>query len=171
MVQRAQTATIHRSIAHLQRLADLLQQRRAQLAKRAGLSEQQWSVLEEISTEHFIPSLFAKRQQSSAAAVSKTLRQLLDKDLVRVSVSESDGRQRQYELSAKGKQTINALRGERQRAIAAIWEELPEEHLSSFNALSETLVERIERYAAGEERSLRVTRANAARTAGATKRE
>src|SRR5262245_14306817 len=106
MVQRAQTATIHRGIAQLQRLTDLLQQRRQQLAKRAGLSEQQWSVLEEISTEQFIPSLFAKSRESSAAAVSKTLRQLLDKDLVRVSVSESDGRQRQYELSPKGKQTI-----------------------------------------------------------------
>ena len=169
MVQRAQTATIHQSIAHLQRLADLLQQRRQQLAKRAGLSEQQWSVLEEISTEHFIPSLFAKRRESSAAAVSKTLRQLLDKDLVSVSVSESDGRQRQYELSPKGKQTIAALRSERQRAIEAIWHELPEEHLSSFNALGETLVARIERYAAGEERSLRAPRANAARSAGTAK--
>ena len=170
VVQRAQTSTIHQSIAHLQRLADLLQQRRYQLAKRAGLSEQQWSVLEEISTEHFIPSLFAKSRESSAAAVSKTLRQLLDKDLVRVSVSESDGRQRQYELSAKGKQTIQALRNERQRAIEAIWHELPEEHLTTFNALSEALVDRIERYAAGEERSLRTPRATAARNTAA-KRE
>lgn len=169
MVQRAQTATIHRGIAQLQRLTDLLSQRRQQLAKRAGLSEQQWSVLEEISTEQFIPSLFAKSRESSAAAVSKTLRQLLDKDLVRVSVSESDGRQRQYELSSKGKQTIDTLRNERQRAIEAIWHELPEAELSAFNALSETLVARIEQYAAGEERSLRGN--NAARSGGATKRE
>ena len=167
----ADTETIHRSIAQLQRLAELFQHRRHQLARSAGLSEQQWRVLEEISTEHFIPSLFARSRESSAAAVSKTLRQLLDKDLVRVSVSESDGRQRQYELSPKGKQTIAALRGERQRAIEAIWHELPEEDLSAFNALSETLVERIERYAAGEERSLRSARGNAARSAGGTKRE
>src|SRR5688572_30242053 len=65
----ADIETIHASIAQLQRLAELFQQRRQQLAKRAGLSEQQWRVLEEISTEHFIPSLFARSSESSAAAV------------------------------------------------------------------------------------------------------
>jgi len=155
MASAADTATIHRSIEHLQRLTDLLGQRRGQLARRAGLTEQQWSVLEEISTEHFIPSLFARSQQSTAAAVSKVLRQLLDKDLVRVSVSETDGRQRQYELSSKGRQTIERLRGERERAIETIWSDLAQGDLQRFNALSAELIGRIERYAAGEERSLR----------------
>jgi DNA-binding MarR family transcriptional regulator len=145
--------TIHAAIARLQRLAELFQHRRQQLAKRAGLTEQQWRVLEEISTEHFIPSLFARSRESSAAAVSKTLRQLLDKELVRVSVSATDGRQRQYELTAKGQRAIERLRRERQRAIEAIWSELPAEELRRFNRLSAELIARIERYAADEQRS------------------
>ena len=139
--------TIHRSIAQLQRLADLFQERRQQLARSVGLSEQQWRVLEEISTEHFIPSLFARRSESSAAAVSKVLRLLLDKELVRVSVSESDGRQRQYELSARGQRTLERLRREREHAIEAIWSDLPAEDLQRFNRLGAELIARIERYA------------------------
>src|SRR5690349_16595176 len=107
---RADQKTIHRSIAQLQKLSDLLVERRRQLALSVDLSEAQWAVLEEISTEHFIPSLFAKSRESSAAAVSKVLRQLLDKGLVRVSVSDADGRQRNYELSAKGHKTMERLR-------------------------------------------------------------
>jgi len=152
MNARADTETIHRSIAHVQRLTDLLQQRRQQLAKRVGLSEQQWRVLEEISTEHFIPSLFAKSRDSSAAAVSKVLRQLLDKDLVRVSVSENDGRQRQYELTAKGQKAMERLRRDRQRAIETIWADLPADDLRRFNQLSSELIARIEHYAAAVER-------------------
>lgn len=140
-------AIIHRSIAQLQRLADLFQQRRQQLARRAGLSEQQWRVLEEISTEHFIPSLFARSRESSAAAVSKVLRLLLDKELVRVSVSAADGRQRQYELSPKGQRTLERLRRDRQRAIETIWSDLPAEDLRCFNRLGAELIARIERYA------------------------
>lgn len=154
----ADTATIHDSIAGLQRLTDLLAQRRRQLAERAGLTEQQWSVLEEISTEHFIPSLFARQRESSAAAVSKILRQLLDKELVRVGVAEADGRQRQYELSAKGQRTIERLRAERQRAIEAIWRDLPARDLERFAATAAELVGRIERYAQSEEQSLRGAR-------------
>jgi DNA-binding MarR family transcriptional regulator len=150
MSPRADTEAVHRSIAHLQRLTDLFQQRRAQLAKRVGLSEPQWQVLEEISTEHFIPSLFAKQQDSSAAAVSKVLRQLLDKELVRVSVSELDGRQRQYELSPRGQKTMERLRRYRQRAIEAIWADLPTEELRRFHELSARLIARIERYATEE---------------------
>jgi DNA-binding MarR family transcriptional regulator len=152
MTARPDTDTIHRSIAHVQRLSDLLQQRRQQLAKRVGLSEQQWRVLEEIATEHFIPSLFAKSRESSAAAVSKVLRQLLDKELVRVSVSAADGRQREYELTPKGGKAMERLRAERQRAIEAIWADLPADELSRFSRLSGEIVARIERYAADEER-------------------
>jgi DNA-binding MarR family transcriptional regulator len=154
----ADTATIHASIESLQRLTDLLAQRRRQLAERAGLTEQQWSVLEEISTEHFIPSLFARKRESSAAAVSKILRQLLDKELVRVGVAEADGRQRQYELSGKGQRTIERLRAERKRAIDTIWRDLPERELSSFAATSAELASRIERYAQREEHNLRGAR-------------
>ena len=144
------TPTIHRSIALLQRLTELFEQRRQQLAARVGLTEQQWRVLEEISTEHFIPSLFAKSQESSAAAVSKVLRQLLDKQLVRVSVSERDGRQRQYELSPRGQRVMERLRRYRQRAIEVIWAGLATDRLRAFSELSAELIGRIERYAAQE---------------------
>lgn len=147
----ADTETIHQSIAQLQRLAELFQQRRYQLARRAGLSEQQWRVLEEISTDHFIPSLFARSQESSAAAVSKVLRLLLDKELVRVSVSESDGRQRTYELSPKGQRTLERLRRDRQHAIETIWSDLPVDELQRFNRFGAELIARIERYAAREQ--------------------
>jgi DNA-binding MarR family transcriptional regulator len=150
MSARADIETVHRSIACLQRLTDLFQQRREQLAKRVAISEQQWRVLEEISTEHFIPSLFAKSQESSAAAVSKVLRQLLDKELVRVSVSETDGRQREYELTAKGHKTMERLRDHRQRAIESIWADLPADELRRFERLGGELIARIERYAAEE---------------------
>jgi DNA-binding MarR family transcriptional regulator len=158
---------IHSSIAHVQRLSDLLQQRRQQLAQRVGLTEQQWRVLEEIATEHFIPSLFAKSRESSAAAVSKVLRQLLDKDLVRVSVSATDGRQRQYELTPKGQKAMERLRSERQRAIDAIWADLPADDLSRFSKLSGEIAARIERYAADEERAgTRKTKSSAADARG-----
>jgi DNA-binding MarR family transcriptional regulator len=147
----AELETIHQSIAHVQRLAELFQQRRQQLARGAGLSEQQWRVLEEISTERFIPSLFARSRESSAAAVSKVLRQLLDRELVRVSVSQTDGRQRQYELSARGQRMLERLRRDRQRAIDAIWSDLPADELGRFNRLSAELIGRIERYAASQQ--------------------
>jgi DNA-binding MarR family transcriptional regulator len=147
----ADTATIHRSIAQLQRLADLFQQRRHQLARRVGLSEQQWRVLEEISTEQFIPSLFARSREQSAAAVSKVLRLLLDKELVRVSVSAADGRQRQYELSPRGQRIMQRLRQERQRAIETIWSDLPAEELQRFNRFGAELIERLQRYASAEQ--------------------
>jgi len=148
----AELETIHQSIAHVQRLAELFQQRRQQLARSAGLTEQQWRVLEEISTERFIPSLFARSRESSAAAVSKVLRLLLDRELVRVSVSQTDGRQRQYELSARGQRTLERVRRERQRAIDAIWSNLSTDELGRFNRLSAEIIARIEQYAASQQR-------------------
>src|SRR5512140_1594876 len=115
---------VHDAIANLQRLTELFQARRAQLAEGAGLTEQQWEVLERIATEHFMPSLFARRRESSAAAVSRLIRQLLDKRLVTVSPRAHDGRQRQYVPTAKGRRTLDALRADRQAAIDAIWASL-----------------------------------------------
>jgi len=141
---------VHESIARLSRLSDLFVARRDQLARRVGLTEPQWRVLEEISTEHFIPSLFARSQDSSAAAVSKVLRQLLDKDLVRVSISENDGRQRAYELSAAGKRVMTRLRKLRQDAIEEVWLALPAADLARWSELSAVLIERIEQHAERE---------------------
>lgn len=140
------------AISHMQLLSDVFSKRRAQLARRVGLTEQQWRVIEEISTEHFIPSMFARNHDSSAAAVSKILRQLLDKDLVAVSISQDDGRQRSYELSAHGKTVMAKLRAHRQEAIDAIWSNLKREDLNRFCTFAEDLSQRIENYASSEEK-------------------
>jgi DNA-binding MarR family transcriptional regulator len=141
-------SAVHDAIANLQRLTDLFQARRAQLAADAGLTEQQWEVLERIATEHFMPSLFARRRESSAAAVSRLIRQLLDKRLVSVSPRAHDGRQREYVLTAKGRRTLDALRADRQAAIDAIWASLDHRALATFATVSAELIRRIERYAA-----------------------
>ena len=138
---------IHVAIAGLQRLADAFGVRRGQLAGVVGLTDHQWSVLEEISTEHFMPSMFARRRQSSAAAVSKTLRQLSDKGLIATSVAKEDGRQREYVLTAKGQGTMRHLRDSRQAAIRAIWADLDQEELRAFARFSGELADRLERYA------------------------
>ncbi len=151
MGPKARLEAVHRAISQLQRLTDLFQQRRAKLATQMGLTEQQWRVLEEISTEHFIPSLFARLRESSPAAVSKITRQLLTKKLVRVSVSHDDGRQRQYELTAKGRRLMEGLRARRQRAIDAIWMKLEPDALALFNHFSGQLIASIEQYAKEEE--------------------
>jgi DNA-binding MarR family transcriptional regulator len=142
------TPLVHEAIANLQRLTDLFQARRARLATDAGLTEQQWEVLERIATEHFMPSMFARHRDSSPAAVSRLIRQLLDKRLVSASAREHDGRQRQYVLTAKGRRTLAALRKNRQAAIEAIWTTLDLPALATFAAVSAELVHRIEAYAA-----------------------
>jgi len=138
---------VHDAIGKLQRLTELFQHRRAQLAQRVGITEQQWRVLEEISTEHFIPSMFAREKHSSAAAVSKVLRQLIDKQLVAARISETDGRQRQYELTTGGKQLMKKLRQHRQRAIDSIWTDFDAAQLQQFSGFADQLIERIEHYA------------------------
>jgi DNA-binding MarR family transcriptional regulator len=144
----APTPVVHDAIANLQRLTDLFQERRAQLATEAGLTEQQWDVLERIATEHFMPSLFARRRESSVAAVSRLIRQLLDKRLVTASARDHDGRQRQYVLTAKGRRTLDALRAGRQAAIDVIWSSLDRGALATFTEVSAELIRRIEAYAA-----------------------
>lgn len=144
----APTRTVHDAIANLQRLTDLFQARRAQLAVAAGLTEQQWEVLERIATEHFMPSMFARDRESSAAAVSRLIRQLIDKRLVSVSAHEDDGRQRRYVLTAKGRRTLDGLRADRQAAIDAIWSSIDHRLLTTFTQVSADLIRRIEAYAA-----------------------
>jgi DNA-binding MarR family transcriptional regulator len=144
---RVSLAVVHEAIACLGRLTDAFQQRREQLAASVGLSDGQWGVLEEIALEHFMPSMFAKTRESSAAAVSKTLRQLLDKDLVSVTLSKADGRQRAYVLTAKGKRILESLRQERELAIEKIWLTLDHEETKKFAAFAQTLTLRLEQYA------------------------
>jgi DNA-binding MarR family transcriptional regulator len=138
---------IHAAIACLQRLTDLFAERRQQIARSVSLSEQQWAVLEEISSEHFMPSLFAKKRESSAAAVSKILRQLLGKQLVSVQLGDRDGRQRRYELTSKGKRCIEGLRRERETAIRKVWSGLDSDGLDAFTRFGSQLAQRLEEYA------------------------
>ena len=138
---------MYQAIACLQRLADAFERRRTQLASSVGLTEQQWEVLEEISNEHFMPSMFAKTRSSTPPAVSKTIRQLVDKGLVSVSLSKSDGRQREYVLTSQGKTTMAKLRHERELAISKIWLPLDRERLRSFVAFGTALTARLEQYA------------------------
>lgn len=141
---------VRRAIASLQRLAQLFDERRRALAREAGLTETQWQVLEEVAGEGFMPSLFARRRECSAAAVSRTLRQLLARDLVRVAIDERDGRQRRYRLTPRGRRTLARVAESRERAIDAIWRGLPPRELRAFDRFAGELASRLERYMAGD---------------------
>ena len=144
---KMRTADVHEAIGRLQRLADLFHQRRTQLAQGAGLTEAQWEVLERIASEQFMPSLLARHRDSSPPAVSRIIRQLLRKRLITVSVSATDGRQRRYQLTARGRKTLDALRGLRRRAIDTIWMDLDPRALAAFTDFSGELITRLEAYA------------------------
>lgn len=139
---------VQAAIACVQRLSELFLERRRQLAASAGLTEQQWAVFEEISSEHFMPSLFARQRDSSTAAVSKILRQLLEKEVVTVHLAQDDGRHRRYELTAKGRRIVTTIRKARSHAIEAVWGNLEPAELEAFTRFGTVLVERLERYAA-----------------------
>jgi DNA-binding MarR family transcriptional regulator len=147
-MSRTQAAApeVRRAIASLQRLAELFAERRRALAREAGLSESQWQVLEEVAGEGFMPSLFARRRECSAAAVSRTLRQLLERDLVRVAIDAEDGRQRRYGLTPRGRRTLARLTQSRERAVEAVWRGLPAEDLRAFERFAGELAGRLERY-------------------------
>jgi DNA-binding MarR family transcriptional regulator len=135
------------AIARLQRLAELFHLRRAQLAREAGLTEPQWRVLEEVATEHFMPSMFARTSESSPPAVSRLIRQLMDRDLITVSVAAEDGRQRRYALTAAGRRLLDRLRAARARAIDTVWMDLPAGQVGAFVRFSDVLIPRLEAYA------------------------
>ena len=151
MNNQTKERSVHQAIERLQKLAELFQHRRVQLARAAGLTERQWRVLEEVSTEHFMPSLFARTRESSPAAVSKIIRQLTEKQLIDVSISQVDGRVRQYVLTAKGKRLMQAIRNRRIRAIDAIWMEFDQRELDRFSRFGSRLIESIEAYSGREE--------------------
>lgn len=147
MNDRASRASVLEAIARLQRLAELFSLRRGQLARESGLTEPQWRVLEEIATEHFMPSMFARTSESSRPAVSRLIRQLMDRGLVSVSVGAEDGRQRRYALTAAGRGLLDRLRAARARAIDAVWMDLPARQLGDFVRFSDVLIPRLEAYA------------------------
>ena len=130
---------IGEAILALQELAEVFQRRREVLAREAGLTVEQWRVLEEIEGDGFMPSLFARERQRSRAAVSKIIRQLLDKGIVKASVSQRDGRQRTYRLTAKGRAAMERLRRGRQRAIDEVWSRFDARQLEFFTRFSREL--------------------------------
>lgn len=138
---------IHRAVAALQRLVGRLDQRREQLASEVGLTGQQWRVLEEIAAPGFLPSLFARRSQTTPAAVSKVLRQLLDKGLVSASISPHDARQRDYAPTARGRRALARIDAAREEAIAAVWAPLDLREVRRFAELAEEIDRRLARYA------------------------
>jgi len=137
---------IFRAIEAMTALAEIFERRREVLARDAGITIEQWRVLEEISTQHFIPSMFARSRDSSAAAVSKILRQLLDSGLVSAAIGRADRRKRRYKLTAKGSRTLGELRASRQAAIEAIWTGFSRDELAAFSAFAIKLSDRIDRY-------------------------
>ena len=143
-------ASIFTAIEQLQQASALFSKRRAQLASAAGLTEAQWRVMEGIATQHFMPSLFVREQDQTGSAVSKLLRQLLDKKLIRVSISTGDARQRSYELTAQGTRVMDKLRDLRTEAIEDVWADLPPKELSAFSAFADKLITRLREKAAEE---------------------
>lgn len=138
------------ALAAVQRLSDAFARRRAQLARGAELTEAQWRVLERIAAEDFMPSLFARRQEQTPAAVSKVIRQLLDRGLVEVAISAADARQRTYTLTASGERTMETVRQDRQRAVERVWSDLDERALRSFARFADGLAERMEAHERAE---------------------
>jgi len=132
----------------LGQLAGLFDERRKQLAEAAGLTVQQWQMLEEVQHEHFMPTMFAEQRSSSAAAVSKILRQLTDKGLITAHVSERDARQRDYVVTSGGKELLTIVRALRQEAIDEVWLKLNSESLEQFLSVGGELVSRLNTLAA-----------------------
>jgi len=138
--------TTHRAISVLQRLSDLFCERRDRLAREAGLSVPQWRLMEEIATEHFMPSLFAAQRSVTPAAISKLIRTLLDGGLIEVGIAAGDRRQRTYQLTTSGRDTLEGVRASRQEAIDEVWSDIPASQLDHFARFGEGLCERLERY-------------------------
>lgn len=135
MARRAETAQrpeLRRAIAELQRLTELFAERRRQIARETGLSEAQWRVLEEVAGDDFLPSLFARRRACSPAAVSRTLRQLQEGDLVRAEIGAGDARQRLYRLTARGRRMLERIHARREQAVARLWSRFSSGELRAF---------------------------------------
>ncbi|MFQ5417531.1 MAG: MarR family winged helix-turn-helix transcriptional regulator [Myxococcota bacterium] len=137
---------IREAIRSLQRLTDLFRERRRALAREVDLTETQWRLLEEVAGEEFMPSLFARRQECAPSAVSRTLRQLLERELVAVAISPDDARQRNYRLTPRGRRTLRRLTALRERAIAAIWRGFSHQELGEFVRFASALCEGLESY-------------------------
>ncbi len=143
---------IHDAIEQLAILVDVFERRRETLAHEAGITVEQWRVLEEIASREFMPSMFARRRESSAAAVSRILRQLLGAGLVSVAVGQRDGRYREYHLTPEGTRVLANLRRNREAAIRSVWMDLPASEIGAFAEFARKLVEAIESFSSAAKR-------------------
>jgi len=146
---REQVPPAHAAIAGLERLSEAFAERRRQLAAEAGLTETQWRALEEVGGGGFLPSMFARQRSVSAAAVSRTLRQLGDRGLVASGIGAEDARQRVYRLTRKGREALDRLEAAREEAVQAVWATFPSRDLEAFGRLADEIAQRMEEYAAG----------------------
>ncbi len=142
-----ESGPIFRAVEGLQRLTELFERRRRQLAREAGLSDPQWRVLEQIASEEFMPSMFARSRETSAASISRTLRQLLERELVAVSIGSEDARQREYRVTARGRRVLSKLRERRREALETVWSDFSGRELREFARFAQVLADRIEAYA------------------------
>ena len=145
-VTLAKTQSIHDAIEQLAVLVDVFERRRDTLAEEAGITVEQWRVLEEIGARRFMPSMFARRRESSAAAVSRVLRQLLDAGLVSVAISQTDGRNREYRLTTTGERALANLKRSREAAIESVWMTQDTSEIEAFTEFARKLVSAIENY-------------------------
>jgi DNA-binding MarR family transcriptional regulator len=88
--------------------------------------------------------MFAHKRASSAAAVSKILRQLTEKGIIVAHISEVDGRQRDYEVTPLGQKLLTSVRKERERAIAEVWLSLNREELADFHSIGDALATKLQ---------------------------
>jgi len=144
------TRRIHEAIEDLAILVDVFERRREVLAAEAGLTVEQWRVIEEIGARRFMPSMFARRRESSAAAVSRILRQLLEAGLVTVTISRSDGRNREYRLTSAGARVLADLKKNREGAIKSVWMTLDSSKVEAFSEFAKELVRGIEEYSSNK---------------------
>jgi DNA-binding MarR family transcriptional regulator len=80
------------------------------------------------------------------------LRQLLERKLVVVSISQRDARQREYALTPKARRVLAELRERRERALDAVWRDFSRAELERFVRFGAELADRLEGYAAQVER-------------------
>ncbi len=142
----AKTRRIHDAIEQLANLVEVFERRRDTLAAEAGVTVEQWRVIEEIGSRRFMPSMFARRRESSAAAVSRILRQLLDAGLVSVTISQNDGRNREYRLTTEGERALADLKRSREAAIESVWMSQDASEIEAFSNFAKKLVCAIEDY-------------------------
>jgi len=149
-VDSKKTELTYSAINSLNKLFDIFQKRRAAIAAEVGLTDMQWQVLEEVSTVHFMPSLFATKRESSRAAVSKILKQLTGKGLLDVALNSKDGRVREYFLTREGENIMKKIRASREDAILKIWMNYSEKQLMDFCEFNEDLISSMESYLSKE---------------------